>query len=304
MTDNEALIEQIQKHPDNETDLIYQLYENNLPLIKKIAMPYSEYEPLEDLLQQSYFGLLEAVKRFEPDKGYKFMTYAGTWIKQGIQRYIEESGRTIRLPAHFIQKLGQYKKYFAMYFQEHCKAPTTKEAAEALGIPESTIEEIKLHLQPLKSLDEEIETEADSVSLSDIIASPEELEAETIDRLYTEYQQITLWDICEQFTTEREEEVLKARFQDNKSYRQISDDMQVSFERVRQIEQKTLRKLGMGKARKELQNRLYIEDNLKYGSGLESYKEHDFTSSVERRILNRERIREELEKKYGFKIPC
>lgn len=303
MIDNETLIEQIKKHPDNETDLIYQLYENNLPMIKKIAKPYSEYEPLEDLLQQSYFGLLEAIKRFEPDKGYKFMTYAGTWIKQSIQRYIEESGRTIRLPAHFIQKIGQYRKYFAMYFQEQGKAPTIKEAAEALGVPESTIEEIKLHLQPLKSLDEEIETETDSVSLSDMIASPEELEEETIDRLYTEYQQITIWDICEQFTEERGTEVLKARFQDNKTYRQISEEMKISFERVRQIEQKTLRKLGMGKARKELQNRLYIEDSLKYGSGLQSYKEHDFTSSVERRILNQERIREELEKKYGFKIP-
>lgn len=304
MVDNEILIEQIKQHPDNEADLIYKLYENNLPVIKKIAKPYSEYEPLEDLLQQSYFGLLKAIERFEPDKGYKFMTYAGTWIKQSIQRYVEESGRTIRLPAHFMQKIGQYKKYFAMYFQEQGKAPTIKETAEALGVPESTIEEIKLHLQPLNSLDEEIETETDSVSLSDMIASPEELEEETIDRLYAKYQQITLWDICEQFTTEREMEVLRARFQDNKSYRQISNDMQVSFECVRQIEKKTLRKLGIGKARKELQNRLYIEDSLKYGSGLQSYKEHDFTSSVERRILNRERIREELEKKYGFKIPC
>lgn len=304
MIDNEILIEQIKQHPDNEADLVYQLYENNLSFIKKIAKPYSKYEPMEDLLQQSYFGLLEAIKRFDPDKGYKFMTYAVTWIKQSIQRYIEEYGRTIRLPAYFIQKIGEYRRYFAVYFQEKGEAPATKEAAEALGVSESMIEEIKLHLQPIKSLDEEIEIETDSVNLSDIIASPEELEGETIDRLYAEYQQKALWDICDQFTAERGSGVLKARFQDNKTYRQLSEEMQISSERVRQIEQNALRKLRMGKAKKELQNRLYIEDGLKYGSGLENYKKHDFTSSVERRILNRERIREEIEEKYGFKIPC
>lgn len=299
---NEELIKQIKAEPDNK-DLIYMLYENNLPVIKKIILPYTEQEPLEDLLQQSYFGILEALKRYEPDKGYKFMTYAGNWIKQSVQRYIEECGRTIRLPAHFYQSIREYRKYYAVYYQEHGKAPTKRECAKALKLPEATIDEIMLQIQPIRSIDETIETDTDNLTIGDIVASDEDIETDSIDRIYTEYQQLTIWDICEQHTPGRSLDILKARFQDRKTYKQIADEMGVTIERVRQLEQKALRKLGMGKAKRELQEKLYIEDSKRYGTGLDNYIHHDFTSSVERRVINKENILEELRNKYREKIP-
>lgn len=302
MIDNETLVSLLQEEPGN-TEMMYQLYENNLPLIRKIVLPYAEYEPMEDLLQQSFFGLVEAVERYDFEKGYKFMTYATTWIKQSVFRYIEEAGRSIRLPVHFHQHIREYKKYSAEYYQVHGTAPTTKESAVALGVSETIIDSIKIHIQSVKSLDEVIETDTDTVTLAELVASPEDLEADSIDRIYSEYEKEAVWDICERYTPGQSSDILKARFKENKSYRQIADEIGVSLERVRQMEHKALQKLRIGKAKRELQEKLFIEDSRTYNSGLENYIRHGFTSSVERRAINRQQIIERLKDRYRDSIP-
>ena len=84
-------------------------YESNLPLIKKFIKPYAAFESMEDLLQESYFGLREAVQHYETSVNVRFMTYAEYWIKQSVQRYPEKCGFTIRIPSHTRHKIARYK---------------------------------------------------------------------------------------------------------------------------------------------------------------------------------------------------
>ena len=114
---NEALVERI-RNGYSVTGNMQLLYENNLPLIKRYIKPYTAYEPMEDCLQEAYFGLWEAVKRYETSENVLFMTYAGYWIKQSVQRYIEQCGTVVKIPSHTRQKIARYKKTVERLSQE------------------------------------------------------------------------------------------------------------------------------------------------------------------------------------------
>lgn len=114
---NEALVERI-RNGYSVTGNMQLLYENNLPLIKRYIKPYTAYEPMEDCLQEAYFGLWEAVKRYETSENVLFMTYAGYWIKQSVQRYIEKCGAVVKIPSHTRQKIARYKKTVERLSQE------------------------------------------------------------------------------------------------------------------------------------------------------------------------------------------
>lgn len=85
---NEQIVTEI-RNGYSVTDNMQLLYERNLPLIKQIIKKYAAYEPMEDLSQESYFGLVEAVQHYESSKNVRFMTYAEYWVKQSVQRYLE-----------------------------------------------------------------------------------------------------------------------------------------------------------------------------------------------------------------------
>ena len=106
---NEQIVSEI-RNGYSVTDYMQLLYESNLPLIKKFIKPYAAYEPMEDLLQESYFGLWEAVQHYETSANVRFMTYAEYWIRQSVQRYLEKCGSTVRIPSHTRKKIARYKK--------------------------------------------------------------------------------------------------------------------------------------------------------------------------------------------------
>ena len=87
---NEQIVSEI-RNGYSVTDYMQLLYESNLPLIKKFIKPYAAYEPMEDLLQESYFGLWEAVQHYETSANVRFMTYAEYWIKQSVQPHKAEN---------------------------------------------------------------------------------------------------------------------------------------------------------------------------------------------------------------------
>lgn len=103
---NEQIVTEI-RNGYSVTDNMQLLYESNLPLIKRFLKPY---EPIEDLLQEAYFGLVEAVQHYETSKNVRFMTYAEYWIRQSVQRYLEKCGSDIKIPSHTRQKIARYKK--------------------------------------------------------------------------------------------------------------------------------------------------------------------------------------------------
>ncbi len=102
---NEQIVSEI-RNGYSVTDYMQLLYESNLPLIKKFIKPYAAYEPMEDLVQESYFGLWEAVQHYETSANVRFMTYVEYWIRQSVQRYLEKCGSAMRIPSHNSMSMG------------------------------------------------------------------------------------------------------------------------------------------------------------------------------------------------------
>ena len=131
------------------------LYESNLPLIKKFIKPFAAYEPMEDLLQEAYFGLWEAVKHYETSENVRFMTYAEYWIRQSVQRYLEKCGSTVRIPSNTRAKMTKCKRAIEK-LQSEGKEPTNAEIAVLIGVSEKEVQEIESCMQGVTSLDSPI----------------------------------------------------------------------------------------------------------------------------------------------------
>ena len=178
---NEQIVEKI-RNGYSVTDNMQWLYEKNMPLIRCILKPYTAYESIEDLLQEAYFGLWEAVQHYETSENVLFMTYAGYWIRQSAQRYIEKCGSVVRIPNHTRQKISRYKKTVERLLQEQSRVPTDKEIADCMMITVSEVEELKQYSQSVSSLDEPLNEDAD-ITLCDNVQSDFDLENATIDKI-------------------------------------------------------------------------------------------------------------------------
>ena len=171
---NEELVERI-RNGYHVTENMQVLYENNLPLIKKFIKPYAYYESEEDLLQEAYFGLWEAVRHYESSENVLFMTYARYWIKQSVQRYMENSGSVIRISSAYRQKIARYKKTVQEFEQTYGHTPTDEEIADYSLLPLSEIKKIRSYMQEIVSLDTPIKAD-DELTLSDTVADDFSLE--------------------------------------------------------------------------------------------------------------------------------
>ena len=109
---NEEIVVQIQQGV-NVSENTLKLYQNNLPIIKMIIRPYTEYEEEADLLQESYFSLVKAIEKFDASMGYKFTTYLHQWVLQGVRKYIADNGRIVRIPINFMAEINRYKRFVA-----------------------------------------------------------------------------------------------------------------------------------------------------------------------------------------------
>lgn len=298
---NEALVERI-RNGYSVTDNMQLLYENNLPLIKRYIKPYTAYEPMEDCLQEAYFGLWEAVKRYETSENVLFMTYAGYWIKQSVQRYIEKCGAVVKIPSHTRQKIARYKKTATRLSQEQGRTPTDTEVAAYMGVSVATVQEIKGYMQGVASLDTPL-TEDSSLTLADTLQAETSVENETIDKMYAEHSKNELWGIVEHYTGERENHIIKEYFINNKSMPEIAKEQSITVGRVREIKEAGLRKLRIGKAKRELLEKFDIVEVGEYRNSMSKFNEHGFTSTVEYIAIRRAEIQAEYErrlKEYGI----
>lgn len=275
---NEEIVFEI-KNGISATDNMQLLYESNLPLIKIFIKPYTAYEPMEDLLQESYFGLWEAIQHYETDRNIQFMTYAEYWVKQSVQRYLENCGSTVRIPSHTRAKMSRIRRATSQLRQERGREPTVAEIAALLGVSVEEVQEIQGYMQGVASLDTPL-TEDSSLTLSDTLQAETSVENETIDKMYAEHSKNELWGIVERYTAKRENDIIKEIFLHDKSMAQVSREQGLSFDSVRQIKEKGLRRLRMGKAKRELLEKFDIVESRLYRGGMKNYKEHG-TSIVE-----------------------
>lgn len=273
---NEELVKLIQENIldtgyINDAEHMQELYINNLPIIRKMAVKYNAYAELEDLVQEGYFGLYEAVRHYESGKEIKFITYAVYWIKQAMQRYIENCGRAIRIPVHLMADIMKYKKFLELYGEEYNSSPNGSELCRYLKCTPKKLEHLRKACQQynIKSLDAELANDNGECStLGENCAGSEDVENDVIEHEMNTQIRNNLWQIVQNSLTEQENKVITERYRNSKTRQEIAEIASMEVASVRSLEERAMRKLRVPRIKRMLAERFDIAMTKAYKSGI------------------------------------
>lgn len=221
-----------------------KMIQSNLRLVINIAKRYSRLGvPMMDLIEEGNLGLMKAVKKFNPGKGYRFSTYAAWWVRQYITRAIANQGKTIRIPVYMVELLSRYKKSIEHLSHKLKRKPRASEIAKYMKVPLKRVREMSKMVTGTYSLDKPIGEDGTSQFI-DILE--DESVASPVDEVGDFLRSERIQDLLKELSP-RDQKILAMRYglKDGVSMTlaETARKFHVTRERIRQIEESLLKKL-------------------------------------------------------------
>lgn len=287
-------------------EVIGELYTRNASMIEKIIRRYKGVEELDDLRQESYFGLVKAADLWKPERETAFMTYAVYWIRAAITRYIEECSTVVRIPSHRRVLMGKYHRAMNGYRVRFGCDPSDRELCAALDISKDQLEKLRADIKAsqIRSTAEVVGGEDDDVLLEDTLAAEGDPIGDLIERVQHEELSAELWS-CVDDLEPRESAVIRSRYGNEQALtlKECGENLGVSVERVRQVEAAALRKLRKPRYTKRLLP--YLDEGTAHrwslsGTGFGTFNRY---GSVQERAMMRLEGISKMNLYHGFKFP-
>lgn len=242
---NEELVVAIKRGENREGNLSL-LWKQTRPFIVTLAKQYKHHAEVEDLVQESFFGLMEAVEKYDPARGVKFLTYAGAWARQSMTRYIcTNCGEALRIPEYRRVRALKYRRTMSDFERDHGREPSDLELMTLLSITDDALLDTRIDSLRLHAFSVNIpidHNDDDSIDLVNQIPDPTDAyqeadEAEDARRLSAE-----LWSLVDALPTDQAQE-LRTRYQEGQTIEQTAQTMQKTSSAVRSIERRAIRTL-------------------------------------------------------------
>lgn len=248
------------------------LYEKNIGMIKKIALSYRGYSELEDLMQEGYIGLNEAVLRYEPDAGCKFISYATIWIKEAMLSYISQKGIMIKIPQNIYWGCKKYNRLLQKYGGN--RADKREKIIRELGVTNAEFELIKRANDMINvySTNKAIKESEEEIEIQDAIAGNIDVENDVIESMMNTETAEILWQQVHKLE-QVQAEIIEMRYKRKMTVQEIANNIETSVSTVREKEKRALITLRHNKNIKDM---LGFEEkkstNLYKGVGVSTYK--------------------------------